>query len=64
MSVNLRRFEAAATILDINPKVADLRPPTHTRRCYRVSSGDIMSRNRSRTKEALCLAFAVLAPLT
>ncbi len=43
--VKLRRFEAAAATLDITPKAADLRLPTHTCRCYLVSSSDIRIEN-------------------
>ena len=41
VSVNLRRFEATAATLDITPTAVDLRVPTHTCWCHRMSSSDI-----------------------
>ena len=44
VSVNLRRFEATAATLDITPTAVDLRVPTHTCWCHRMSSSDIRSK--------------------
>ena len=64
VSVNLRRFEATAATLDITPTAVDLRVPTNTCWCHRMSSSDIRSEIAHPPKHELILGSVVLALLT
>ena len=61
VSVTLRRFEATAATLDITPTAVDLRVPTHTCWCHRMSSSDIRYNIAYPHKHGLIQASAVSA---